>query len=123
MAEQPSRKRRIIRRTVMVLAVVALLPVWYVGAWLYWPKVQSGALLGRAPVLTEAGNRFFWPITWYSRTDYPGSDALSQLWWWANPVYRFMYPDGNPPTPTAPLNSNPRAEFRTGDSLVRHPLQ
>lgn len=87
-----SRPRRIVRRAVMVVAVVVLLLAWYVGSWVLWPRVCDGILYGRAPTLVAAINRFFDPITSYSQSGCPGSDVLSRLWWWANPEYLWVEP-------------------------------
>lgn len=88
-----SHPRRIIRRAVTALAVVVLLPVWYVGAWLVWPRIGDGSLYGRTPTLVAAINRFFEPLDSYILTGNPGSDELNRLWWWANPEYFIPEPE------------------------------
>jgi hypothetical protein len=43
-------RRRIVRRTVMALAVVVLLPVWYVAAWLAVSRAAGDGLISRRTV-------------------------------------------------------------------------
>lgn len=85
-------RRWIVKRTLMVLVAVLLLVVWYVAAWLLWPRFGDGILYGRAPHLVAAVSGFFEPLDWWIRIDQPGGDALNRLWCWVNPEYFVIEP-------------------------------
>ena len=69
-----TRRRRIVRRAVMALAVVVLLPVLYVGSIISASFAWGAGWLpgGMSPVL-EAVNA---PLIWYCESAYPGSDSI-----------------------------------------------
>lgn len=82
----PSRTRRIVRRTVMALAVVLLLllllngyVVSYVG--MFWLAGRGSWSLGTVGRLQTTA---FEPIRSYSQHEYPGTDLLTDMSGWAN---------------------------------------
>jgi len=77
-----TRPRRIVRRAVMVLAGVVLLPVWYVGSYgsAHW-------LTGRGELphsaLRHLNRTAFYPLEWYGRQHgMPGADAIRSFPRW-----------------------------------------
>jgi hypothetical protein len=77
------RKRRIVRRAVMALVVVVLLPVWYVGAWLAVSRAERDGLAASRTL--ERAYPVFVPLLRYCESDWPGADLLSRVWWKVNP--------------------------------------
>jgi len=84
-------RRRIVRRAVMALAVVVLLPVWYVGSWLAISRAQRDRLIH--PRTAQKISPAFRPIVDYCDTELPGSNTLRRLWWYLNP-----YTNGKEPS-------------------------
>lgn len=83
MADQPSSRRKIVKRSLLALVVLVLLPASYVGWWCLhnW---------GRSYVIPTAGSRkysrsdwVFSPLTSYASADHIGSDTLGTLDIWA----------------------------------------
>lgn len=68
----------------MALTIVVLLTVWYVGAWICWPRAWFHIYYRVPPSVLAAVDCFFDPLLWYTRSGYPGGEALSELWWAAN---------------------------------------
>jgi len=66
-----TRRRRIVKRAVMALAGVVLLPVWYVLAWLTWPTIERNSVMS----VPDAAPLFV-PIERYCEADLPGSSTL-----------------------------------------------
>jgi hypothetical protein len=83
MAEQPTRKRRIVRRAVVALAVVVLLSSGYVFAWLIVSRAAHDGYLG--PVHVRIARPMFDPLVRFCETDLPAANALCALWWNVNP--------------------------------------
>jgi hypothetical protein len=86
MTEQPPNNRRsprrIVRRAVMALAIVVLLPVWYVGAWLAYSRAAQEELM---PYPVQSGLApLFRPAVAYADSEWPGALLLSNLWWKLN---------------------------------------
>lgn len=77
-----TRRRRISRRAVMVLAVVVLLPVLYVGAWLSYSRAAQDELMPYAVQSPLA--LLFRPAVAYADSEWPGALLLSTLWWRLN---------------------------------------
>ena len=74
------RKRRLV-----ILAILVLLPVWYVGAWFAVSKSGSSGsnVVRTAAVLISP---VFKPIGWYCRAELPGSKWLIDQWWKMHPA-------------------------------------
>ena len=79
MAEQPSRKRPIARRAVMVMAAVVLLASAYVGAWVLLPQAANRRWIDWTAV-SMLEETVFAPITVYSAEQWPGADWLNAAW-------------------------------------------
>lgn len=93
MADQPTRKRRIVKRVLLALGACVLLLASYVASWV----CVSHAGLKRyiASATAEKTRPVFAPIIRYSDSDLPGADALCHLWWFVNPpVMMPAKPDG-----------------------------
>jgi hypothetical protein len=72
-----ARKRK---RRLVIVAILVLLPVWYVGAWFALSKAgSSGSNAFRA--IAVAISPVFKRIGWYCRADLPGSTWLIKEWW------------------------------------------
>jgi hypothetical protein len=79
-----TRRRRIVRRAVMALAVVLLLPVWYVAAWLAVSRAAHDGMIRPATVLTI--RPAFAPLITYCESELPAAAWLRGVWWRINPV-------------------------------------
>lgn len=77
----PSR-RRIVRRAVMALAVVVLVPVGYVSSCLSFHYAQGADWLP-LPVQKTA-NRIYWPLHIYAMSDWSGAKSYLELIQWAS---------------------------------------
>src|SRR5262245_60193839 len=75
-----TRPRRIVTRAVMVVAVVVLLEVGYVSAWIAATKASDYGTVSDAEFFLPV----FRPLIQYADSDLPGGTALSDLWWLAN---------------------------------------
>jgi len=74
-----TRSRRIIRRAVMALAVVVLLPVWYVGTWLVLSRAAREDMIDGS--MTAQIRPAFVPLIWYCNSDLAGAELLHDIWW------------------------------------------
>jgi len=77
------RKRRIVGRAVMAVAVVVLLPVWYVSAYcgMYWLRGKRVVSPSQSQTLKAT---VFAPLDAYLKDeDAPGSHTIRvfELWW------------------------------------------
>jgi hypothetical protein len=74
-----TRRRRIIRWTVIAVVAPLLLLSSYVSAWLAMSSiVQKGVATTTAyPTVTTS----FRPIYWYCMYDLPGGRTLRKMWW------------------------------------------
>jgi hypothetical protein len=70
-------KRRTVGR--VLLAVVVLLPAWYVAAWLGVSLAVNHGIVGAGA--GEAVRPAFKPLILYCDLRKPGSDTLHRLWW------------------------------------------
>jgi len=115
-----TRRHRIVRRAVMALVVVVLLPIGYVGVWLAISRAEHDGHIGRATV--QGIRPAFVPLVRYCESELPGSDVLGEMWWLVNPpkietgksgALTFKYvttPQLAPPT-TARVDEILKAEF------------
>lgn len=72
-----TNRRRIVRRAVMALAAVVLLPVWYVAS------LMTIAFLWGADALPSGFlNVYIVPADWYCDRELPGSEKLIELFQW-----------------------------------------
>lgn len=85
----PTRRRRIVSRSVLALAVVALLVSGYVGAWLAVSRAARDGLIDK-PVAKRIATVFS-PIVSYCRAEQPGCELLSRLFWTVNPPVEFEF--------------------------------
>jgi len=75
-----TRRRRIVRRAVMALAVVVLLASGYVGLWLTCCFAYGAQL---TPSWADTPMRVvFAPIALYTSSRYPGSSGVSEIASW-----------------------------------------
>jgi hypothetical protein len=78
-----SRRRRIVRRAVIAVAVVVLLPVGYVGS------VATICILANADALptvvhnSPLAHAYVAPVEWYMESDWPGANACNTLIDWS----------------------------------------
>ena len=77
-----TRRRRIVRRAVMPLAILPLLLSGYVGSWLVFSMAAQANLvpLGIGSTVVP----LFGPLVRYSESDWPGAVQLRALWWRLN---------------------------------------
>jgi hypothetical protein len=87
-AGSPSPRKRIVRRAVMAVAVVLLLPMAYVSAWLSASRAIHNGIISAHCLVSNLGFVVFAPLMDYSGSDRPGSRQLFDLWWTINPIER-----------------------------------
>jgi hypothetical protein len=81
-----SRKRRIVKRLAVTLAVAMLLLAWYVSSWALLPRfAEAGGFSQETYFSLEA--IVYAPINWYCSAGLPGTDLLYDLWYKANPPH------------------------------------
>lgn len=73
---------RVRRRTLFALAVVVLLPAWYVATWIVVSRAAHKGTISRTTAATI--RPAFVPILSYCDSSLPASDALVSLWWDVN---------------------------------------
>jgi len=78
-----SRTRRTVRRSMLAVAAVVLLPVWYAAAWLIVSRAAHDGVISGNTVMTV--RPAFVPIKRYCDADFPGGTVLRDLWWKFNP--------------------------------------
>jgi hypothetical protein len=77
---EPSPKRRIVKRTVWILAVVVLLPVCYVGSVACLVSAMYAGWIPQALIDSGIPDAYMAPLVWYSeKPDMPGSQAAKSL--------------------------------------------
>src|SRR5262245_4099052 len=74
-----TRPRRIVRRAVMVLAVVVLLPVGYVWSVCGYAFVSQTNLLPRSVIEHPIVWAYVSPLVSYSKSDLPGAKVCDDL--------------------------------------------
>ena len=79
MAEQPSRKRRFVRRVVLAVAIPVLLLLWYVGMWLAVSRAEHDGYIGSATA--KSVRPAFVPLISYCAAELPASGLLRGAWW------------------------------------------
>jgi len=124
MADQPSRKRRFARRAVLV--ATGLLPVWYVGAWLFvsWTFQDECPFRWASRPFVHVTKVFF-PLVKYCESDLPGADLLGRLWWRVNAGQTTLY-DNKTSTGAGgwPIAPTPKHEwFDWGDAQQSNVVQ
>lgn len=77
------RKRRIVRRVLWTFAAVAVLPVWYLAAWLTVSRAEHDRIINFATA--QKVRPAFVPLLSYCESDLPGSGVLRRTWWLVNP--------------------------------------
>ena len=79
-----TRRRRIVRTAVMALAVVVLLPVWYVGSVSLLMCVHYAGWMRSVTTSTPA-RWYVHPVMWYTMEceSYPGSQLCWHLVIWS----------------------------------------
>jgi hypothetical protein len=80
-----TRERRIVRRVVLTIAAVVLLPMWYVVAWFSASQAARVGLIDEA--MTKRLAVVFAPIRYYSGSELPGAKVLNDVWWKWHPVF------------------------------------
>jgi hypothetical protein len=101
-----TRRRRIVRRTVLALAAVVLLPLWYVAAWLAVSKVTHEGLIKTS--IAQSLRPLFVPILNYTDANLPGASLLHRAWYTTCP-YDVDFSGGDypgyriHPSPASPL--------------------
>src|SRR5262245_28446366 len=78
-----TRPRRIVRRAVLALVVVVLLPVWYVGGWIAISKLINEGYIGRS--VADHGRPLFLPLIRYCESGFPAGRLLGNSYWSLNP--------------------------------------
>jgi hypothetical protein len=77
MAEQPSRRRRIVKRSALAVAGVALLLSSYIASWGAWEWLKGRETIGGPPVSSVKWvEKLFVPIVFYAYSDWPGHRTL-----------------------------------------------
>jgi hypothetical protein len=76
-------KRRILRRVALTIATVALLPLWYVAAWLTVSRAEHDRLISFSTA--QRVRPAFVPLLRYCESELPGSRLLGRTWWYVNP--------------------------------------
>jgi hypothetical protein len=79
-------KRQIVRRIVLTIAAIVLLPVWYVGAWLVASRADRDGIINYN--VGRKTRHFFTPLVSYCNEDRPGAELLIDIWWTINPPPR-----------------------------------
>jgi hypothetical protein len=79
MNETAPKARRTLRRALLVLAAIVLLPVVYVASWLGVSRAVNTGLVsvGVGETLRPA----YKPLILYCDLKKPGTDTLHRLWW------------------------------------------
>lgn len=78
-----SRSRRIVKCAWISAAVLMLLPVWYVSAWLTVSRAEHD---GHISITTAQKIRpAFAPLLDYCESELPASGLLRHIWWSVNP--------------------------------------
>jgi hypothetical protein len=100
---------RIIRRAVMALAVVVLLPGWYVASWLSISRLADEGFVSRGT--TNTIRPAFEPVLLYCECGMPGADVLTKTYWAVNPTPPDVFVSGErwqiyPIRPSGPLHPN-----------------
>jgi hypothetical protein len=76
------RRRRIVRRAVMVLAVVVLLPIWYIGSVGFVVYLAGASLLPKG-AQTHPCWHLMRPALWYvNHPELPGSEMCRRYLQW-----------------------------------------
>lgn len=78
-----SRLRRVVRCAWISAAVLILLPVWYVSAWLTVSRAERDRYISKTTAWTV--RPAFAPLLDYCKSDLPGSKLLGRIWWSVNP--------------------------------------
>src|SRR5690349_15747807 len=85
-----TRSRRIVRRAVMTLAIVLLLPAWYLlSVAVLWAGLEAGAeggWLSGAITYSSVPEIYMKPALWYLGSELPGSDAYAHVIWWVQNI-------------------------------------
>ena len=75
-----TRRRRIVRRAVMALAVAVLLPVGYVGSVASFCFVWNAGMVPKSVASWPVTMAYIWPLDWYMRdVERPGAHAIHVL--------------------------------------------
>jgi hypothetical protein len=75
-----TRRRRIVRRAAIAVAVVALLPVWYVSAALTITVAHAaGWIPGRYMIQGSTIQVVFRPLNAYTEANLPGTGRINQM--------------------------------------------
>jgi hypothetical protein len=83
MKQHCTRKRRIARTVLLILALPLLLLTGYVSTWIAVSKAARENLISSSTAL--ALRPVFAPLIRFSDTEYPGGTGLNRLWWGINP--------------------------------------
>jgi hypothetical protein len=88
-----TRRRRIVRRVVLTVAVPLLLLCGYVGTWLAVSRAEHDSFISIRTV--QAVRPAFAPLVSYSESDRPGAGTLRELWWLVNPPMKRTFTMGS----------------------------
>jgi hypothetical protein len=80
---EPSRKRRIVRTVVLMLALPLLLLTGYVSTWIAVSKSARENFISQNTALTL--RPAFAPLIRFCDSESPGGAELNRLWWTINP--------------------------------------